>query len=231
MSWRTLTMGMSGVAALAVLAGLAAQPAKDKDKPRGPDAAKPPAQKDAAQPADDPMMAAMLAAAQPGEAHKVLNAFEGEWKGTVTFWEPGSDAGQTSEGKMHSKWALGGRWLRQEWHGEFMGMPFEGLGYWGYDNVKKQYVSTWMDSMSTGMMLSTGSYDAGTKTFTLTGSFTDPMGAEQKAREIIKVVSADKHVFEMWGAGPDGKDFKMMEIVYTRPGRPDAAGDRPRPGR
>jgi hypothetical protein len=35
-----------------------------------------------------------------------------------------------------------------------MGMPFEGLGYTGYDNVKKQYFGTWIDSMSTGIMTS-----------------------------------------------------------------------------
>jgi hypothetical protein len=27
---------------------------------------------------------------------------------------------------------------------------------------------------------------------------------------------ADTEVFEMHGPGPDGKEFKMMEITYTR---------------
>ncbi len=33
-----------------------------------------------------------------------------------------------------------------------MGMPFEGMGIDGYDNLAKQYVSTWVDNMGTGIM-------------------------------------------------------------------------------
>jgi hypothetical protein len=36
-----------------------------------------------------------------------------------------------------------------------------------------------------------------------------------KATEKITVKSADEHTFE-WGAAPDAKQFKVMEIVYTR---------------
>ena len=36
-----------------------------------------------------------------------------------------------------------------------MGMPFEGIGRTGYDNVTGKYWSTWIDNMSTGCYLHT----------------------------------------------------------------------------
>jgi hypothetical protein len=163
----------------------------------------------------DPMMEAMMKAATPGDAHKSLDMFAGSWKTTVKSWmAPGTDP-MTMEGTSETKWMMGGRYLEQRFTSAFMGMPFEGLGYTGYDNIKKQYWSTWMDNMSTAMMTSTGSYDG--KTWTFKGTMPDPMtGKDSTLDEKITVTDADHHVMEMWGAGPDGKNFKMMEIAYSR---------------
>jgi hypothetical protein len=35
-------------------------------------------------------------------------------------------------------------------------------------------------------------------------------------REVIRVVDNNKHVFEMYGPDKSGKEFKTLEIVYTR---------------
>jgi hypothetical protein len=166
---------------------------------------------------DPAMMEAMTKAGMPGDAHKALNAFVGKWDTKVTFWMmPGSD-GMATTGTSENKWLMGGRFLEQRFMGSMMGAPFEGMGYTGYDNVKKQYWGTWMDSMSTGMMMSTGSASADGKTFTYTATMADPMtGKDSSSEEKITVVDANHHTMEMWGPGPDGKNFKMMEIQYTR---------------
>ena len=165
---------------------------------------------------DPKMMEAMMAAGTPGAAHKVLDGMVGTWNTKMTFWfAPGADP-MGGEGISESKWVMGGRYIEQRFTGTMMGMPFEGLGYTGYDNVKKQYWGTWMDNMSTGMMMSTGSMGAdGTMTFHAT--YPDPMtGKDVKYEEKIKVVDADHTIFEMWAPGPDGKMYKQMEIHYTR---------------
>lgn len=166
---------------------------------------------------DPAMMEAMMKAGMPGDAHKLLNGMAGSWSTKATFWMvPGADP-QTMEGTSENKWVFDGRYLEQRFKGNFMGMPFEGLGYTGYDNVKKQYWGSWMDNMSTGMMMSTGSTSDGGKTWTFTGSMPDPMtGKDSKVDEKITVVDADHHTMEMWGPGPDGTMFKTMEIAYTR---------------
>ena len=161
------------------------------------------------------MMAAWQKAMTPGDAHKKLDGMVGTWNTAVKSWmAPGAPPSE-SAGVSENRWILGNRYVEQRFKGTFMGMPFEGVGYTGYDNVKKEYFGTWMDNMSTGMMVSTGQGDG--KTFKFKGDMADPMtGKNSVIDEKITVVSDDQHVLEMWGAGPDGKNFKMMEITYTR---------------
>jgi hypothetical protein len=82
--------------------------------------------------------------------------------------------------------------------------------------MKKKYFNTWMDSMSTGLMMSEGDYDSSSKTYTYTGEMMGPDGKMCTARQVVKVESNDKHTFTMFAPGPDGKEAKMLEIVYTR---------------
>ena len=167
-------------------------------------------------PAMDPaMMEAMMKAGTPGDAHKALGGFAGSWTAKVTMWMmPGTDP-VVSDATAETKWALDGHVLEQRFSGNMMGMPFTGLGYTGYDNVKKQYWSTWMDSMSTGMMLATGS--ANGNTWSYSGTAADPMTGKDATMNIKVVVKdADHHTMEMWGPAPDGKNYRMMEIAYSR---------------
>ena len=168
-------------------------------------------------PAMDPaMMEAMMKAGMPGDAHKKLDVFVGTWDTKITMWMmPGADP-MSHNGSSTNRWIMGGRYLEQSFKGSMMGMPFDGLGYTGYDNVKKQYWGTWMDSMSTGMMTSTGSSADG-KLFRFDATMADPMtGKDAAIEETITIVDADHHTLEMWAPGPDGKKFKTMEIQYSR---------------
>jgi hypothetical protein len=172
----------------------------------------------AAKPQMDPaMMEAMMKAGMPGAEHKLLNNMAGSWTTKASFWMmPGADP-MSMEGTSEHKWIMGGRYLEQRFSGSFMGMPFDGLGYTGYDNVKKQYWGSWMDNMSTGAMTTAGGTSDGGKTFTFTGTMADAMtGKDTRVDEKVIVTDADHHTMEMWGPGPDGKMFKTMEIVYTR---------------
>ena len=124
---------------------------------------------------------------------------------------------QVSSGTSQFESIFGGRFIRQTFKGVAMGQPFEGMGINGYDNVKKQYWGTWMDSMSTAIMTTTGTASTDGKTWSFTGSMTDPMtGKDIQVDEKVFVTDADHHTFEMWMPGPDGKSYKSMEIVYSR---------------
>ena len=163
------------------------------------------------------MMDAMMRAGTPGEPHKKLNAMVGTFDANIKMWMAPGAKPTESAGKSVNEWVLGGRWVQQRFDGNFMGMPFSGLGYTGYDNVKHSYVGTWMDNMSTAVMTSSGNPDASGKVYSFTGMMSDPMSGEPSSvDEKVTVVDNDHHTMEMWGAGPDGNMYKMMEINYTR---------------
>lgn len=55
--------------------------------------------------------------------------------------------------------AIGGRYVLGKFSITMMGQPFEGMSTMGYDNGKKMFVSTWLDTMGTGIIYMTGTYD------------------------------------------------------------------------
>lgn len=160
-------------------------------------------------------MEAMMKAASPGDAHKKLASFVGKWDATVKTWmQPGAPP-MENKGTATNEAILGGRFIEQRFSGDFMGQPFSGLGYWGYDNVRQQYIASWMDSMGTSMMTLTGTGSG--NQYTLKGTVPDPMtGKDSLVEERWTVADNDHHMFEMWAPAPDGAMFKMMEISYTR---------------
>ena len=111
---------------------------------------------------------------------------------------------------------LDGRFLYQEYNSQMMGQPYSGIGIEAYDNLRKKYVSTWIDSMGTGIFMMEGTASADGKTITYRGQHAEPGGGQMTHRAIWKLVDANTQLFEMHGAHGHGKEMKMLEITYTR---------------
>ena len=161
-------------------------------------------------------MEAFRKAGTPGAQHKALAGMVGNYDMKVrAFYAPGAPPEETA-GTATRKMILDGRVLVEDVKGTMMGQPFTGQGTTGYDNVTGKHWSTWMDSMSTGMMLSQGTCDAqGACSFT--GTYNDPIKkGPVTSRMTTKWTSPTTEVFEMYGPGPDGKEMKLMEITYTK---------------
>jgi len=168
-------------------------------------------------PEQQKMMEAWMKAATPGDAHKALEPTIGTWNVTSTSWQTPTSPPEMGAGTSENSWVLGGRFVKQDFQGTFGEMKFQGLGFTGYDNFKKKYVGTWMDTMGTMMMTMIGTVDASGKVFTGTSTIDDVVtGKPMKLRTVTRIVDPNKHVMEMFGPDPSGKEFKMMEIVYTR---------------
>lgn len=176
------------------------------------------AKKDAkAADAEKAMMEAWQKAATPGEAHKKLEPFVGTFDARVRMWSDPSRTPEDSTGTMTSTWVLGNRYVQQNYEGTFMGAPFNGVGYIGYDNVSKKIQSVWMDSASTGMMWMTGSADAAGKVVSTKGTMSDPSsGRTLPIEDKITIADNDHMKIEMLTKGAGGKMTKVMEIEYTR---------------
>lgn len=159
----------------------------------------------------------MMKLAAPSEGHHALDAMIGTFDAKVTEWEAPGAKPMVSDAISEMTWVLGGRFVEQKNTGTFMGMPYTGIGYTGYDNYKKQYIGTWIDSMGTSMMVFTGTADASGKVITEKTSFDDfTTGKKMDIDAITRMLDHDHFTFEMWMPGPDGKNFKMMQIDYTR---------------
>jgi hypothetical protein len=160
-------------------------------------------------------MEAMQKAATPGDAHKKLEAMVGTFDAKVKMWMDPSKPPEESTGTAENTWVLGNRFVEEKYQGTFMGQPFSGIGYTGYDNVTKKYVGTWMDTASTGMMTSKGTMEG--NVMKSTAMMSDPTTGKMTTSTVKTVVADnDHHTMEMWGPGPGGKNYKMMEITYTR---------------
>jgi hypothetical protein len=166
---------------------------------------------------DDPARQKLLEYATPGAAHEVLDAKIGKWNTSAKFWMEPDAQPETLTGASETTWILDNRFIQESFAGTFRGDPFHGRGTTGYDNIKQKYVSSWVDSIATGILASEGSYDPGTRTFNYVGQAPDPIaGRYVPMRFVEKFVDADRWTVEMFMPGPDGKEFKSMEIVYTR---------------
>jgi hypothetical protein len=161
-------------------------------------------------------MEAYQKAGTPGAPHKAMAATAGTYEAKVKSWQEPGKPPMEETGTATRSMALDGRVLVEEFKGSMMGMPFTGHGMRGYDNVSGKHWSTWMDSMSTGLMVSEGSCDA-KNACTFKGSWNDPIKkAPVTARMTSRWTSPTTEVFEMFGPGRDGKEMKMMEITYTK---------------
>jgi len=114
-----------------------------------------------------------------------------------------------STGTCEQKMLLGGRYLQQDYAGDMMGAPFNGIGITGYDNPRQKYVSTWIDSMSTGILYFEGSAGPDGKTILQHCLFDDPVRGPVKWRSVTKIVDDDTHLFEMYLTDKSDKEQNL----------------------
>ena len=166
---------------------------------------------------DKARLEAWQRASTPGEPHKKLEALVGTFDTRVRSWIDPSKPPEDSVGTSVNTWVLGGRYVEQQFDGTMMGEPFTGIGYIGYDNVQKKYVSTWLDTAGTGMIYLVGSADASGKTILGHATMWDPVYAKPfPVDSKLVITDNDHHSFELVGKAPNGRLSKLVEIQYTR---------------
>jgi len=178
------------------------------------------------QPDPQEMMKQMMEMSKLNENHKLLADMNGNWNFAIKMWmspDPNAKA-QESKGTATRKSAMGGRFVTMDVTGKMQmpgedgkmkDMQFKGMGIEGYDNVKKKFVSSWIDNMGTMILSSEGDYDDASKTFTYRANFEWMPGKKVSIREVVKVADKDHHNFE-WYEDRGAGEMKTMEIAYTR---------------
>lgn len=203
---RTIALGV-GLAMLVAVAALAGE-GQPAEKKAGPPAMSPEQQQ---------MMEAWQKSAAVGPEHAALEQFAGKWTSKVTVTMAPGAPPDVSTGSSEGRMMLGGRYVHVVHHGTMMGQPFEGIMVLGYDNLRKKYTAVWVDSMSTQIGRYEGTYDAATKTLTMTGEFLDPVtGKTTRSRGVTTFPDANTMTYDEYMPGPDGKEMHGLHIDYTR---------------
>ena len=203
----TRTMYVGGVATVCatilVSAGLLAQDTKPSPPP--------------AEQIEKMMEQAWMRYMTPGEEHAQLAKRAGQWNFHGKMWHyPGLPA-EEFDGTSSIKSVMGGRYLFEEAESEFQGKEFQGFGIGGFDNLTHEYVGTWIDNMGTGITRFRGTASADGKVIHYTGEHPDLLNSRHKTvRSVETITDDDNFVISMYDTTPDGQEFKMMEMSYTR---------------
>jgi hypothetical protein len=170
-----------------------------------------------AEPDSATMAKAWEAYMKPGDMHKWMASTDGKWDAELTFWmAPGAPPAPTEKAKAKNEMVLGGRYQETEYKGKMMGMDFEGHGTLAYDNATKEFISTWIDNMGTGIMVTKGKYDPTAKELRMTGTMVNAAtGKEEPIRQVTKIIDDKHQVMEMY-CTKKGQEFKNMEIKLSK---------------
>lgn len=164
-------------------------------------------------------MQACILAGTPGEMQERLANDVGEWHGKTTMWMvPGAEPVE-SESEVTITPILDGRYTKVDWEGDMPGMgPYQGYGIYGFDNVSRQFVATWIDNHSTGIMTGTGKLSSDGKTLTWRYTHNCPITKKPTTmRDVETITGPNTKTLEMFGIDPkSGKEFKMMSVQLTK---------------
>ena len=148
---------------------------------------------------------------QPTDQHMLLQKLVGKFEGTMTMFQPGMPA--TPAPATETIASVGKFWTTTRFECEFMGMPYVGSGYTGYDPEKKKYVGMWLDNTSATATPMEGSWDEAKKAIVMHWTGPDMTG-ELVPHRSENVMSEDGYVMTFF----QGKEemVKNMEIRMKR---------------
>ena len=159
---------------------------------------------------------AWQAYATPSNIHKMIAEEVGSWNCEMTFWYEPNAKPEKANAVADIKMILGGRYQEAHYKGTIMGGPFEGKSTLAYNNVSKEYTSTFIDNMGTGMMVAVGKYNEGTKSVDYKGEVVNPVtGKKAPYREVYTIVDPNTRRMEMYDT-KNGTEYKSMEILMKR---------------
>lgn len=165
------------------------------------------------------MMQRWRDAATPGENHELLGRFLGDWDYEMLVWMGGQGTEPArSKGTATGSWLMEGRFLQMEGEGDMMGMPGKTYSLWGYDNFKKKYVWTSVDTFNTHMLRMEGSANRDKSELHMFGEMDEPTTGEhdKMVKYVVRFVSDDEHVIEIHDEAIAQDNNKVVEMRFKR---------------
>ena len=111
------------------------------------------------------------ALAKRGPEHQWMNFMVGSWNAAGRFWMGPGEPTETT-GTMEAYWIHDRRFVRSHYSGAWEGNAFRGEATMGFDNATQNFVTIWLDTMSTGISRTLGTREG--DVVTLLGTSTIP---------------------------------------------------------
>ena len=155
----------------------------------------------------------------PGEKHKHIEYFVGDWESIIKSWpEPGKEPKVRNQ-KIKVESFFDGRFTKAhiKTDASDIGMLLETIVINGYDNFKQEFFSITLSKQKTDYYLTTGKLDETGKIRTDTSVQTDIFtGKEYRVKAVTTIIDQDKYIYEYYQLDPEGNEIKKMDITYTR---------------
>lgn len=178
--------------------------------------------------AADPMPATVqqqLELTKPGPEHQKLARHVGKWNVAVRMGSGANAVSYTGTGE--GRMVVGGRFLQLEYQAKQETDTTEGLMLLGFDRRHKRFTMSAHDSFGTYVVSSRGTMDESSGKIRMHGTDDDPvmkaLGHEKAFVHVLDPRSDDEFAIEIWFVDTRTaarKEFKYMEYVFTRRGKP-----------
>lgn len=154
---------------------------------------------------------------EPTQQHVWLQKFTGQWTSESMVTVGPDQPPMPCSGTMTSR-QLGGFWILNEMKGEMFDAPMNGVQTIGYDEAKKKYVGTWVDSMAAYMWQYEGTVDPSGKVLTLNADGPNFVGDGNltKFQDIYDFRTPDEISMTSRMLGADGKWVTFMSGTAKR---------------
>ncbi len=152
-----------------------------------------------------------------GPEHAALARRVGSWEVTARTWSAPGATPREAMGSSEWQAILGGLFFEERFELKLPEGTYAARGIAGFDRIRNQYVSIWVDDSGTAILHSEGEADATGKVLTFASDSPDPVnGTFHKIRTVETEVDADSWTMDAYRTGTDGREYRSAQFTYRR---------------
>lgn len=150
--------------------------------------------------------------------HEVLGHFAGTWEGTLqTKMRGNPPSEQPTPATMEIRWLLDGYFLESDEILRPGNITIRSRSIYGYNSFQKYYYRTVFQAGDPREYLSTGTWDAATRTLTFTGPEHNKVtGDDFQRRDTFRILGEDQIGYELAFLFKDGSELKAIQGTYRK---------------
>lgn len=151
--------------------------------------------------------------------HEILGRLAGSWEATLTATTRGNPPRELpSPATLDLRWILDGYFLESDETFQPGGQTtIRSRAVYGYNSFKKHFYRILFQGGDPREYVSTGTWDAATRTLTFTGpEHNAATGDDFERRDIFRLIGDDQLAYELAYRFQDGSEIKPLRGTYTR---------------